>query len=147
MIFIRSRGGACVTLIALSMLAASSQVVRADTTTLICHMNDNKFWVEEGPTTIQLNEAQSTVVAINYSKVHGAPGSGICCGSTGGLSYGPFPATFSADTITWQSAESGIESKCAINRLTGIFACQTLLNGRWADNAANYTCNAAQKRF
>jgi hypothetical protein len=110
-------------------------------------MNDNKFWVEEGPTTIQLNEAQSTVVAINYSKVHGAPGSGICCGSTGGLSYGPFPATFSADTITWQSAESGIESKCAINRLTGIFACQTLLNGRWADNAANYTCNAAQKRF
>ena len=147
MIFIRSRGGACVTLIALAMLAASSQVVRADTTTLISHMNDNKFWVEEGPTTIQLNEAQSTVVAINYSKVHGAPGSGICCGSTGGLSYGPFPATFSADTITWQSAESGIESKCAINRLTGIFACQTLLNGRWADNAANYTCNAAQKRF
>ena len=147
MSFLKLSGGICVTFAALAILAVSSKIALADTTTLICHMNDNKFWVEEGPTTIELNEAQGTVVTINYSKQHGAPGSGIGGGSVGGRSTGPFPATFSDNAITWQSTEAGVTGTCTINRLTGIYACKTLMNGQFYDNAASYTCNAAQKKF
>jgi hypothetical protein len=147
MIFIRSRGGACMTLAALAMLLASSKIALADTTKLICHMNDNKFWVEEGPTTIELNEAQSTIVAINFSKVHGAPGSGIGGGSVGGRSIGPFPATFTADTITFSIQDASSSTNCTINRLTGVYSCKVSVNGNSYDQGTSWTCHAAQKQF
>ena len=43
MSFLKLNDSACVTLVALAMLVASSKIALADTTNLICQMNDNKF--------------------------------------------------------------------------------------------------------
>ena len=143
MSFLKLNGGTCVTLVVLAMLMASSKIALADTTNLICQMNDNKFWVAEGPATIALNEAQGAVV-LNFPKVHGAPGSGITGGSVGGGSFGPYKATFSADTITYSDTQG---TTCTINRLTGVYSCGAFLNGKFYNSAISYTCNAAQKKF
>jgi hypothetical protein len=140
MSFIKSSGGIWVTFIALAMLAAGSKIALADTTTLICHMNNNPYWYEEGPTSIELNEAQSIVV-VNYAAYHGKRS-----GYTGppAVTRGPFQATFSADIITWQDGNG----KFTINRLTGVFSGKVFFpDGRDGDDTLSYTSHAAQKQF
>ena len=131
------------TLIALAMLVAIPKIALAEATHLICHMNENKFWVEEGPTTMELNEAEGTVL-INFGKQHGAPGSGIGGGSVGGETRGPFQAAFTPDTITFSPDPN---TNCTINRLTGVYSCKVSSNGNVYDSAVCYTCQSAQKKF
>lgn len=144
MIFIQSRGHVCAMLIVLAMLVAGSKSAWADTTTLICHMNDNPYWYEEGPTSIELNETQSTVV------VHYAPYHGKRSGYTGpsAETTGPFQATFSADTITWQekNGESGY-TDFTINRVTGFFGGKLFYDGKSGGDTNSYTCQAARRQF
>ena len=154
MTFIQSRGGKCVTLVALAMLVATSKIALADTTKLICHMNDNIYWVEEGPTTIELNEAQGTVVAINYSAYHRAPQSpyaNIRQGYvTDARTTGPFSATFTADTITWQDVNPRyptIYGNFSIDRTTGVFVGHLFVDGKPNGDTLSYTCHAGQKQF
>jgi len=144
MSLLKLNAGAGVILAVLAMLAATSKIALADTTTLICHMNDNPYWYEEGPSSIELNEAQSTVV-VHYAAYHGKRS-----GYTGPSAdtRGPFHATFSADTITWQESngENGY-TNFTINRLTGFFGGKLFYNGKSGGDTNSYTCHAAQKQF
>ena len=154
MSFLKLNGCACRTFAILTMLVASPEIALADTTKLICHMNDNIYWVEEGPTTIELNEAQGTVVAINYSAYHRAPQSphaNIRQGYvTDARTTGPFSATFTADTITWQDVNPRyptIYGNFSIDRTTGVFVGHLFADGRSNGDSLSYTCHAAQKQF
>jgi hypothetical protein len=144
MSFLKFNSGAYVILIALAMLAAGSKIALADTTNLICHMNDNKFWVEEGPTTIELNEAQSSVV-INYAPYHGKTPRYT---GPSAVTKGPFQATFGAHTITWQekNGENGYVNY-TINRVTGFFVGHLFYDGKDGGYTNSYTCHAGQKQF
>jgi hypothetical protein len=151
MSFLKLSGGKCVTFVVLAMLAASSKIALADTTKLICHMNDNIYWVEEGPTTIELNEAQGTVVAINYSAYHRAPQSPFAHIRQGYVNdartTGPFSATFTADTITWHDVNREMYTNFSIDRTTGVFVGHTFVNGKFNGDTLSYTCHAGQKQF
>ena len=112
-------------------------------------MNDNIYWVEEGPTTIALNETQGTVVAINYSAYHRAPQSpyaNIRQGYvTDARTTGPFSATFTADTITWQDVNPRyptIYGNFSIDRTTGVFVGHLFADGKSNGDTLSYTCRA-----
>jgi hypothetical protein len=142
--FIQSRGGKCVTLVALAMLVATSKIALADTTTLICHMNDPMgFYVEFGPSTIELNKAQSTVT-VHFSATRFSSSGNPNPAFTPANLLGPLQATFSADTITFKDQWG---RTYILNRLTGVLSTQILLNGVMQTLAQTYNCHAAQKQF
>jgi len=126
------------------VLGAASQNVVADTTTLICQVAVPNV-IEDGATTIELNEAQSTVV-VHFSANHyiNMPTSE----EHPSRSIGPFPAQFSNDTITFSDPNPNDYFRVfSISRITGAFVMadvQSNLNGiqNW-----RWTCHAGQKQF
>jgi hypothetical protein len=100
-------------------LLAASQPAHADTTILVCRLDTNieRMFVDEGPTTIELNEAGSTVT-VHFAAKHPAPNSGILSGGyTAAYTVGPLHATFGPDTVTFQSEDGSLIF--TINRVTG----------------------------
>ena len=139
MSLLKLHSGTCVTLAVSAMLLVSSKIALADTTTLICHMNDNPYWYEEGPTSIELNEAQSTIV-VHYAAYHG----NAAVIRPASCNERTVSATFSADIITWQDGNG----KFTINRLTGVFSGKVFFpDGRDGGDTLCYTCHTAQKKF
>lgn len=109
-------------------LAVGVGAASADPVTLICKINDFTR-VEDGPTTIYLDEARGTVT-VHAGPWHLSPSYGV--GNIPADSYGPVPATFTAETISFSvGAISG-----TINRLTG----DANINGR-------YTCEPSKAKF
>ena len=137
MTFLKLNGGTCVTLVVLAMLAASPKIALADTTSLVCHMAmDNPNYVEDDSTTIELNEAQSTVT-VHFGKAHYSNPYGEYKAYT----IGQLSAKFDTNTISF-SAKNGLfggNSNYVINRLTGSLYDNTT-NWKWK-------CRAAQKQF
>jgi hypothetical protein len=124
---LKLKGGARAALVALALLAASSLMARAEKVTLICHPKFGNVIYEDEPTTIVLNEAESTVV-VNFSAAHLKNPDGITGGvdGHGGInsqaSIGPLPAVFSNDTITFSNSNGrAYVGFGVINRLTGAF--------------------------
>jgi len=139
MSLLKLNGGAGAALMALALLASSSQAARAEATTLICNLDSSNPWKEAEPTTIELNEAQSTVV-VHFAAMHGDPRYGG--GSRIAVSYGPLPAKFGTDTITFsvdRTTSSWSEGPHTINRLTGNFV-EAETNWKW-------NCHPAKKQF
>jgi tetratricopeptide (TPR) repeat protein len=114
--------------------AAANEQARAEKeekthTTMICHL-DHRSLFEDEATTIELNEAQRSVV-VHISAAHirnPGPESGGWDGhgsSTRAQSIGPFAANFGNDTITFSaSGPSGgdyRDGSFVINRRTGAF--------------------------
>ncbi len=125
-----------VALFALALLLASSQVAVADTTKLICSLGNSPN-AEDGPTTIELNEAQGSVV-IHFAGYHVRPESGLQGGGPP-RTIGPLSATFSDDTITFFNPQYPQQDQFKINRLTGELT-NTFTNWKWA-------CEKGQKKF
>jgi hypothetical protein len=122
-------------LLGMAILATASQTALADPTTLICHM-DGTGIIENEPTTIELNAAQSSVV-VHFAANHYNVGPGE---EHAAWSLGPLPATFGADTISFSDPRPrSILSNFTINRLTGAFV-ETNANWRW-------TCQPGKKQF
>ena len=122
------------TLLGMVLLTAGAGTASADTTTLICDLH-NDLWIQNQPTTIDLNEAQGTVT-IHTGGVHAEGG-----GFEGPVTFDPIAATFSDREITfrWGNASYPIS---VINRLTGGFAAFQPGLG-----SVNYACQAAHKQF
>ena len=134
MSFLKLNGGAGMVLVALVLLAASSEAARAEATTLVCNLEPFEI-KEDEPTTIELNEAQSSVI-VHFSATHWSepgPGHGPA------KSLGPLPAKFDTDTITFHDPSSEKDGDYIINRLTGNF--------HWVHPNWNWTCHAAKKQF
>src|SRR5579863_5437586 len=113
--------------VGLPLLVMASSPALAGATTLICPMDNNYMTYEDEPTTIELNEAQSTVV-VNFAARHlknprGVSGGADGRGGSNAFSTGPLSAKFSADTISfsWNYAGQDQTFSWAINRLTGSF--------------------------
>jgi hypothetical protein len=108
----------------------------ADPTTLICHLDaaDGSSMFEDGPTTVEVNEAQSSIV-VHTSGAHWRnPGSirggGDGQGGTRAVSIGPLQARFGTATITAPAGDfygaqvnfaTGKNGVFIIDRLTGAF--------------------------
>jgi hypothetical protein len=108
----------------------------ADPTTLICDLHDD-LWVENQPTTIELNEAQATVT-VHSGGVH-ARGGGFAPAHT----YDPVPATFSGHEISFRFADVENDAPLSvINRLTG-----TLVAFQGGLGTARYSCQAGHNQF
>ena len=132
------RQTALVTLLGATALFIGSAAAEAGTTTLICTSSDETN-VEDEATTIQLNEAQSTVIA-HYASFHLRPGTDMIQGPTHPQVVGPLPAVFGADTITFTYTMEGYAFDGTINRLTGAFSLNAGAINKW-------TCQPGQKQF
>jgi len=137
MSFLKLNGVVCTALVAFALLSAGSQAAQADTTKLICSLSNSPN-AEDGPTTIELNEAQSSVV-VHFSGYHVRPESGLQGGGGAPRSIGPLSATFSDDTITFSNPQYPQQDQFKINRLTGELT-NTITNWKWA-------CEKGQKKF
>jgi len=90
----------------------AATATRAEATTLICHLNTNLSpFVEDQPTTVELNETQSTVIVHIGAGHHSDP-----YWSSPSSTIGPMQATFTADTISFPSTAG---DSFTIDRLTG----------------------------
>ena len=116
--------------IALLMAATAA---RADTATVVCHVDSGQV-VEETPTTVDLNESQNSVT-MHFGQTHWDPRTGMS-GSTpsSGEDWGPITARFDANTITW-----GDKSVYTLNRVTGVLT-ESVYQQVW-------NCQKAQKQF
>jgi len=119
-------------LVATALLVATT-ATRADTATVVCHVNSGLV-VEETPTTVDLNESQNSVT-MHFGQTHWDPRTGMS-GSTpsSGEDWGPITARFDANTITW-----GDQIVYTLNRVTGVLT----------DSSAHqvWNCQKAQKQF
>lgn len=124
-------------------LFAASQPANADTTILVCaldtsHEDPRLVSVEEGNTTIELNEADS-IVTVHFAANH--PGPNSSGGSVPAGTVGPMHATFGPDTITLQvgDADGGPwHGTFTIDRITGQFSVQA----GW-----QWNCKVGKKQF
>ena len=107
----------------------------ADTTTLICHLNGGDTIIEDEPTTIDLNEAQNSVV-IHFGANHYNLGR---VDVEQAVSVGPFQAIFGPDTITFNNNNNAYTGPYTLSRVTGVLA-NTSIGWRW-------TCEAGSKKF
>lgn len=136
-------GGVSVMFLALAVLVASSQVAMADTTKLVCNLDSPAPFAEDQPTTIDLTEAQSSVV-VHFGPTHatnpGITGGFEGRGGNGPFSNGPLPAVFSTDTITfaYPIPNTTYVIDYVINRLTGVFT---------SSQGAKWTCRAGKTQF
>ena len=119
----------------LAVLTMASTAATAQTTTLICNLIAPNVFTEDEPTTIELNEAQSSV-AVHFSE--------STLSLNGGrypeFSIGPLQATFAADTISFSDPPNALNY--TLNRLTGRFT--RLFKGEFAQG---WTCQAGKKQF
>jgi len=142
--FLKLNGGACVVLMALAMVVAGSQIAPADTTTFTCQLGNAPGRYEDGPSVIELNKTESTVV-IHFSANHlingaadGVTGGDDGHGGVGAYTIGPLPAQVGADTITFSDPNGPGEGNYTIDLLAG-----TLVNN---DSHLTWTCQTAQKQ-
>ena len=136
MSFLKLNGGAA--LVALVLLAVSSQAARAETTTLFCTRpppNDRKI-------TIDLNEAKGTA-NVNYAAWDTMPA----------FSFGPVVATFEPKTVTFDTKNGTRYEHYTIDRMTLDFTAYFSENARF-DQAAQqdkviyeYTCEVGKAKF
>ena len=91
-----------------AILVMASQTALADTTTLIC---DTGLPLDMGPTTIELNAAQSKVTlhlpALKNSSIPAR-------------TSGPLLARFGRDEINFSRTDGGVRHTYVLNRLTGV---------------------------
>ena len=136
MALLKLNGIARVVLVALTLLAGSSQVARADTTTLVC-----TGWRAATPTTMDLDEAKS-LVTIHEGDTQ-IPGGSTVPGRT----LGPFAAKFDEKTITFDTQDDGRNSTYAISRVTGTGS----VNGTYADGSTmgqfDFSCHPGKNQF
>ena len=117
-------------LLGIAVLAATPQIASADPTTLICKLGAENSWKEDEPTTVDLNEAQSSVV------VHwGAKTLPINGAHTPALSSAPVRGDFSANTISFNA----FGQDYVIIRLTGVMSAPSI-NWTWS-------CEPGNKKF
>jgi hypothetical protein len=131
------------TLAATASMAAIALVLGANTATaapvtLLCH-STSPAMVEDGPTTIILDEAQGTA-AVQFAG-YGLSGG---TGHLNGYSVGPMRAAFSPQQVTFEnpdpnSAPGGGHDKYTLNRLTGD------MTGLQGPDTMN--CSVATNRF
>ena len=115
-------------LLGMAALLTAGTAALADTTTLICHVdNPGLFGLfeDEPTTTIELNEAQGSVVVHLAAYHFTTPPDGLTGGTDGRGGgaprlVGPRPAIFGNDTITF--SDPLLPGDYIINRLTGAFA-------------------------
>ena len=113
--------------VAMAFSAITCQQALADTTTLICNSKFENTLVQDEPTTVELNEANGTVI-VHYSGIHLKDPQGVSGGEDGmgGLvarTIGPLPAQFGTSTITFSyQYPNGNTMALVINRLTGDFS-------------------------
>jgi hypothetical protein len=120
-------------LLGMAILVMASQAAMAKTTTLICNADAANLWKADEPTTIELNEAQSSV-AVHFSAVTSI----VDPIRMPAHASGPRPATFAADTISF--SDQGFNY--TLNRLTGSLS--RLFRG---DVAMRWTCQPGKKQF
>src|SRR5690349_10948805 len=98
-------------LMGLAILVAASQAAMAQTTTLVCQRAAPSPYVDDGTTTVDLNEAQNSVT-LHFSAYHLIqPATSLPA-----RLVGPEPAVFGADTITFSDPMPGFGSY-VLNRL------------------------------
>ncbi len=107
----------------------------ADTTTLVCNLSNRVGTAEDEPTTIELNEAQSSVV-VHFGQNHYTVPN---YQTERAVSVGPVPAVFGANTISFSLPYPVYGDPYVLNRLTGFLSNTT--------SAGNFTCHAVQKQF
>jgi hypothetical protein len=118
----------------MTILVVASQAATAQTTTtLVCNADAANVWMDDEPSTIELNEAQSTV-AVHLSAMVDI----INHFRNPAHASGPLPATFTADTISF--SDQGFTY--TLNRLTG-----SLLRLFNDDVALRWTCQAGKRQF
>jgi len=127
--------GMCVVLGALAVTVMHPRVTLAGTTTLICHVIGTML-VEDGSTTIELNEAQSSVV-VHFAASHCTAACGPPRPGEPASSLGPLPAKFGANTISFSNPNGPVTY--VIDRLTGVFVAN-YINVSW-------TCDVGKKKF
>ena len=137
MLFLKLNGGvgAVVAFFALLMV---TQPAMAQTTTLICNLDPAQAFTEAEPSTIELNEAKSSI-AVHYS-AETVLGS-LSGGRIPAYSTGPLAATFSADTISFSVphySDANYTMSYTINRLTGSWV---------SSSGLKRTCRAGKKQF
>ncbi len=122
-------------LFATGILLTVSTSALADTTTLICNTG---LPLDMGPTTVDLNEAQSTVTVHLPATTAGIPARTV----------GPRPATFGPEMITFTDTSNNTDDTYAINRISATVAyTQADLRDHHRVGYANWTCHVGQKQF
>ena len=122
-------------LLGAAILVMASQTAIADTTTLIC---DTGLPLDMGPTTIELNAAQSTITlhlpALKNSSIPAR-------------TRGPLRATFSRDEIDFSRTEGGVRHTYVINRLTAVVQDTAVNLGGGPGFSESWTCHVGKKQF
>ncbi len=121
-------------LFGMAALLATSTAAIADPTTLICIADAANVWKDDEPSTIELNEAQSSI-AVHFAAQTGILGPQY---RVSAHASGPIRATFGADTISF--SDQGFDY--TLNRLTG-----SLLRLVGSDVALRWTCQPGKKQF
>jgi hypothetical protein len=150
------------TVAALAILAACEPAL-AGPTMLVCHLDaPTALAFEDGATTIELNEAQSSVV-VHFAAAHLTNSDGVTGAADGrgspnpAASVGPLTAKFGSDTITFSSTGGGeydsngnhfvpYQGSYLINRLTGSFVHKSPGDGAltvWQ----KWTCKPGNRQF
>ena len=132
------KDGARIALVALALLAASSQIARAETTTLVCTNND-PLAHPLSPNIIELNEAQSSVTitlgAFRLNNGEAVPASSAV----------RYTAKFDQKTIAVETHDT-FHRTYTINRLTGMVAD----DGTYPSGGtfhADWTCHVGKPQF
>jgi hypothetical protein len=126
------------TLWGMVILVTASQTALAASTTLVCSTGNPR---EASPTTIDLNEAQSSVT-IHF-------GSTQCPGCTPdpipGRTAGPLTAKFAKNAITFAERPDSRSFDYTINRLTGIVGVNETQQGQ--PYHTDWTCHVGKPQF
>ena len=145
---------ATVTVVALT---AGGKVAHAGPVTLLCDFANPSWAYADSPTMVTLDE-QAGAVSVRMSAGHLRDPGGISGGydgrgGWGPLTFGPVPATFTADAITFLADKSyGAGKECwSIDRLTGLLRghikdkCTGQNVDTWAQRM--WTCHPAKAQF
>ena len=141
---------------AIVALIAGSELARAGSVTLLCDFANPSLGYTDSPATVTLDE-QAGVVSVRMSAGHLRDPGGISGGydgrgGWGPVTFGPVPATFTAEAITFFSDKGAGERACwSIDRLTGLLRghvndqCTGQNRDTWAQRM--YTCHPAKAQF
>ena len=145
-----------VTLLALALLARSSQIARADPTTLVCTSDNSNF--NPSPT-FDLNEARGTAI-INYPGTtiqfpgKYADGSDVPPTVTPAHSVGPLAATFDSRTVTFEARQPHFRDHYTVDRMTLVITDYSNDSDMSFDQAAStdklivrYDCHIGKAQF
>ena len=121
-------------------LLITAAAARAETVTLVCHLDSNADWAEDGPTIIKLDETNSSV-EVQFAAEHMTDPQ-VSGGQMSTSALGPVQAKFGNDTITFSPVGSTLPGMYySLDRTTAIFAQK---NVPWTKT---WTCSKAQKQF